>query len=228
MKWLLSELSDMDPIDERFDAKVTVLIENVRHHIEEEETEFFPKVRKDLGRSALADLGTALAEAKKSAPTRPHPRSPDVPPANVVVGMIAGVIDRVSDNISGIAQGGVSAAQDLIARVLNTRKPKFSPTGSSVARGRANGVRGTASTAADGAQETARSVKSGAVKTARVGIGRYQGHRDDGEEICSRDLDHREARRNDSRPNGADRNEQNCDHRQACGVANGRSGKEPR
>jgi hemerythrin-like domain-containing protein len=168
VKWLLSELSHMDPIDERFDAKVTVLIENVRHHIEEEETEFFPKVRRGLGRPALADLGTALAEAKKSAPTHPHPRSPDVPPANVVVGMIAGVIDRVSDNISGIAQGGVSAAQDLIARVLNTRTPKFSPTGSSLARSRANNVRGTASTAADVAQETARSVKSGAVKTARV------------------------------------------------------------
>ena len=80
VKWVLSELSDMDPTDERFDAKVTVLIENVRHHIEEEETEFFPKVRKDLGRSALADLGKALAEAKKSAPTRPHPRLSDAPP----------------------------------------------------------------------------------------------------------------------------------------------------
>ncbi len=168
VKWVLSELSDMDPTDERFDAKVTVLIENVRHHIEEEETEFFPKVRKDLGRSALADLGKALAEAKKSAPTRPHPRLSDSPPANAVVGTIAGVIDRVSDNISGIAQGGVSAAQDLVARFLNTRKPKVSPTGSSVARGRANNVRGTASTAADGVQQTARSVKSGAVKTARA------------------------------------------------------------
>ena len=37
MKWVLSELDDMDPEDERFDAKVTVLIENVRHHVKEEE-----------------------------------------------------------------------------------------------------------------------------------------------------------------------------------------------
>jgi len=175
VKWVLSELVDLDPTHERFDAKVTVLIENVRHHIEEEETEFFPKVRRDLGRSALADLGQAMAEAKKSAPTRPHPRSPDSPPANAVVGSIAGVIDRVGDNISGIAQGGVSAAQDLIARVLNTRKPKTSPTGSSAARARADNVRRTATTAADGAQQTARSMKSGASKTARAAASGVKG-----------------------------------------------------
>ena len=49
VKWVLSELDGMDPADERFDAKVTVLIENVRHHVEEEESEFFPKVRDELG-----------------------------------------------------------------------------------------------------------------------------------------------------------------------------------
>src|SRR5213079_2399690 len=35
--WMLSELLDLDPEDETFDAKVTVLTENVRHHVEEEE-----------------------------------------------------------------------------------------------------------------------------------------------------------------------------------------------
>src|SRR4029453_18596433 len=82
VKWLLSELVDLDPEAERFDAKVTVLIENVRHHVEEEQDDFFPKVRDALSRSALADLGEALAEAKKSAPTHPHPRAPDAPPGN--------------------------------------------------------------------------------------------------------------------------------------------------
>ena len=95
VKWLLSELVDLDPKNERFDAKVTVLIENVRHHVEEEQDEFFPKVRNELGRTALADLGQAMADAKSSAPTHPHPRAPDVPPGNAVVGAIAGVVDRV-------------------------------------------------------------------------------------------------------------------------------------
>jgi hemerythrin-like domain-containing protein len=154
VKWVLSELEGMDPSDERFDAKVTVLIENVRHHVEEEEGEFFPKVRKQLGRRSLADLGDAIAEAKKSAPTHPHPRSPDVPPGNTVVGTIAGVVDRVGDNISGFAQGGVSAVQDLIARILGTATPKTSPTGSSAARTRAKAVRRAASKTAAAATKS--------------------------------------------------------------------------
>lgn len=40
---LLGELKKMKPKDERFDAKFTVLAENVRHHIKEEESEMFPK-----------------------------------------------------------------------------------------------------------------------------------------------------------------------------------------
>ena len=105
VKWLLSELADLDPQHERFDAKVTVLMENVRHHIKEEERDFFPMVRAQLSRTELADLGGVLAEAKKSAPTQPHPRLPDAGPSNVVVGAVAGVVDRVGGNVSGIAQG---------------------------------------------------------------------------------------------------------------------------
>ena len=168
IKWLLSELVDMDPTHERFDAKVTVLIENVRHHVEEEETEFFPKVRKQLGRNELAELGEALADAKKSAPTKPHPRMPDSGPANAVTGAINGVVDRVGDNISGIAQGSVNAVQDLIARFTGSDRPKVSPTGSSTTRKRATGVRSAATTATDGVQETARSAKSGAKSTAKA------------------------------------------------------------
>ena len=80
VKWVLSELVGLDPKHERFDAKVTVLIENVRHHVEEEQTEYFPMVRDAMSRSALAELGQAMADAKRTAPTHPHPRSPDAPP----------------------------------------------------------------------------------------------------------------------------------------------------
>ncbi|NWF73328.1 MAG: hemerythrin domain-containing protein, partial [Nitrospirae bacterium] len=40
---LLVELKKMKAGDERYDAKFTVLAENVRHHIKEEESEMFPK-----------------------------------------------------------------------------------------------------------------------------------------------------------------------------------------
>ena len=68
---LVMELSTMKPDDERFTAKTTVLIENVDHHIDEEEKEWFPKVREGLGRKTLQELGADMLEAKKKAPRRP-------------------------------------------------------------------------------------------------------------------------------------------------------------
>jgi hemerythrin-like domain-containing protein len=47
---LVMELAALSPDAERFDAKTTVLIENVTHHIDEEEQDWFPKVREGLGR----------------------------------------------------------------------------------------------------------------------------------------------------------------------------------
>ena len=68
---LVVELSSMKPSDERFDAKTTVLIENVTHHMDEEEQDWFPKVREGLGRKVLQEIGEAMLEAKKTAPKRP-------------------------------------------------------------------------------------------------------------------------------------------------------------
>lgn len=68
---LVMELVGLQPGDERFDAKTTVLIENVTHHIEEEEQDWFPKVRAGLGRKQLQELGERLLEAKEKAPRSP-------------------------------------------------------------------------------------------------------------------------------------------------------------
>lgn len=69
--WLLAELRELDPANETFNAKVTVLIENVRHHVEEEENEFFPQVRKAMGRKRLTELAEELTAAKPNAPSDP-------------------------------------------------------------------------------------------------------------------------------------------------------------
>jgi hemerythrin-like domain-containing protein len=68
---LCMELAPMSPDHERFDAKVTVLIELVSHHIEEEEDEWFPKVRDALGRKNLQAIGERLEAARKKAPRSP-------------------------------------------------------------------------------------------------------------------------------------------------------------
>ncbi|MGW0937735.1 hypothetical protein [Streptomyces sp. NPDC002666] len=69
--WMLFELKGLDPTDERFDAKMSVLMENVRHHVEEEEKEWFPDVRKAMGRNRLTELGEQMEKAKKKAPGEP-------------------------------------------------------------------------------------------------------------------------------------------------------------
>ena len=104
VKWLLDELVSLDADAERFNAKVTVLIENVRHHVEEEETEFFPLVRESLGRKVLGEIGELLEQSKATAPKRPHPKAPDEPPGNVVAGLVAGVVDRARAAGKGAAQ----------------------------------------------------------------------------------------------------------------------------
>jgi len=66
------ELSALKPGDERFDAKTTVLMESVTHHMDEEEQDWFPKVRDGLGRKRLQEIGALLMEAKKTAPRAPQ------------------------------------------------------------------------------------------------------------------------------------------------------------
>lgn len=68
---LVMELSSMNADHERFDAKTTVLIENVLHHIEEEEQEWFPEVRKGMNRKQLSELGERMQEMRKTAPRNP-------------------------------------------------------------------------------------------------------------------------------------------------------------
>ncbi len=68
---LCAEIAMMSPSHERFDAKMTVLIEMVEHHIEEEEDEWFPKVRDGLGRKKLQEIGVRMLELQKHAPPSP-------------------------------------------------------------------------------------------------------------------------------------------------------------
>jgi hemerythrin superfamily protein len=68
---LCMELAAMSSKDERFEAKTTVLIESVTHHMDEEEQDWFPKVRAGLGRKQLQELGAKMLEAKKKAPRKP-------------------------------------------------------------------------------------------------------------------------------------------------------------
>lgn len=61
VKRLVDELRDLRRDDEAYEAKATVLMEVVRHHVREEEDELFPAVRSALGRKRLTELGDEMA-----------------------------------------------------------------------------------------------------------------------------------------------------------------------
>jgi hemerythrin superfamily protein len=128
VKWVLSEIEKMDPEDERFDAKVKVLCENVDHHVKEEENELFKKVRKVMTVKQLNDLGVAMEAAKKVAPKRPHPRAPDHPPANLIAGIGAGMVDRARAAVRNLAKAGARRAAAGTRRrgATTTRRTKRS------------------------------------------------------------------------------------------------------
>ena len=62
VKLVLKELPQVDPEDERFQAKMTVLSELVEHHAEEEEGEMFKIAEKALGKERLTELGDEMAQ----------------------------------------------------------------------------------------------------------------------------------------------------------------------
>ena len=62
---LMEEIKVLPPDDDTFAAKMKVLIENVEHHAEEEETEMFTETRKHLDAATLEDLAVRL-EARKA------------------------------------------------------------------------------------------------------------------------------------------------------------------
>jgi hemerythrin superfamily protein len=84
-KEALAEIEGKSPQDPDFDAKVTTLINDVRHHVNEEESEMLPKLRSAVGASLLVALGEDLEAAKRAreayaAITPAPPPPPGVPP----------------------------------------------------------------------------------------------------------------------------------------------------
>jgi hemerythrin superfamily protein len=99
---LLAELEKLPAEAERYDAKVTVLRENVLHHIEEEETELFPQVVEKLDEERRRQLGKLMEDAWNIAPSRPHPISPDTPPGNWLTGIPAAGYDLVVGAVKAV------------------------------------------------------------------------------------------------------------------------------
>jgi hemerythrin superfamily protein len=98
---LLKGLEGRDAEDRDFDQLVRQLHTEVIAHVEDEERNLFPKLRDGVHPYVLELLGDKVREAKKTAPTRPHPQAPSTPPLIKLLAPGLGLVDRVRDYVTG-------------------------------------------------------------------------------------------------------------------------------
>lgn len=97
VKVTLRELEKLPPTHERFRAKMQVVIDSVRHHVEEEEGEggLFEVARKTIKQPDAEAMALRAEQLRDAGPNRPHPFAPDQPPLNILLGPPVAVLDRV-------------------------------------------------------------------------------------------------------------------------------------
>ncbi|HEY0711031.1 MAG TPA: hemerythrin domain-containing protein [Polyangia bacterium] len=76
VKRLIADLLELDPKDDTFEAKVMVLKEQIEHHVEEEEKELFPKVKKMLDEETMLSLEQEMAATEQELLEAGDPRNP--------------------------------------------------------------------------------------------------------------------------------------------------------
>jgi len=96
---LLKEMEKLDPGSAEFTSKLAKLRREVERHAESEETKEFPRVAAKETTERLEQMGRAYEAAKRAAPTRPHPSTPNTPAANLLAGPFAAVADRARDAV---------------------------------------------------------------------------------------------------------------------------------
>lgn len=99
---LLKDMENLDVDSAEFAEKFATLRHDVEQHAEAEESQEFPLVKSKESTDRLEQMGNAYEAAKKVAPTRPHPSTPNTPVANMLIGPFAAVIDRARDAVRDV------------------------------------------------------------------------------------------------------------------------------
>jgi hemerythrin superfamily protein len=94
---LMKQMEKLDAGDPQLAVLMGQLKPAILEHIREEEGEAFPKLRQASSKDELDKLGTVVQGLKKIVPTHPHPKAPDHPPFNALLGPGAALVDRVRD-----------------------------------------------------------------------------------------------------------------------------------
>jgi hypothetical protein len=98
---VLADLDKLQPDDEGFEERLVAFTAAARAHITYEEAHAWPLLRASISADEAQALGDQITQAKKLAPTRPHPHVPPQPGAVKSAGPVAGVADRLRDAVTG-------------------------------------------------------------------------------------------------------------------------------
>jgi hemerythrin superfamily protein len=97
----LKKLEGLNADHVEFDGLVTTIASEVTDHVRDEEDRLFPMLADACTPEQLNELGDKIRDAKKTAPTRPHPSAPSTPPLKTLLAPGMGLVDRARDYVTG-------------------------------------------------------------------------------------------------------------------------------
>jgi hypothetical protein len=97
----MKKLERMKADDPQFDSAIAELIQEIRHHVQEEEGRMFTELRASFSRDELVKMAAKVEGVKTLAPTRAHPMTPNTPGIRAVAGPVASLLDHLRDAVSG-------------------------------------------------------------------------------------------------------------------------------
>jgi hemerythrin superfamily protein len=101
LETLMKQLEGADASSAEFDDALANLQQVLLDHVQDEETEQFPRLREHVPAATLVELKEKVELAKKVAPTRPHPAAPNAELFHKLVGPGVGLVDRLRDRLTG-------------------------------------------------------------------------------------------------------------------------------
>jgi hemerythrin superfamily protein len=101
----MKRLEAVDVSGAEFDAVLRELETVLADHVQDEEGQQFPELRRCVPREELVALAGKVETAKKLAPTRPHPNAPNSELFHKLVGPGVGLVDRLRDKLTGRVTG---------------------------------------------------------------------------------------------------------------------------
>lgn len=94
---LLRSMEQLDVMSDTFTKSFEELSDALIRHAQLEESEVFPYLKRVITEEDRAQMAHRYEHAMATAPTHPHPHTPDTPPGNRILVPVAALADSIRD-----------------------------------------------------------------------------------------------------------------------------------